>query len=283
MGPLSETSRTESLGRLNTWTRSQETVGGVAPRLHARDRVGHWDFFIGFLHDLLADLYSRTVGMYEKYAGLVQKLGKIPGQLLTTMETVKQQMPHGSFDEHLKWTYFSRLRPEIRATVTNHNSWPTSLRRWNATWNDRVTLALRSPLLPPEPPSSNSSSGRTPLASSQNFANPPAQTPTLTTNNKSTLQTGPHLPNPSSTEPPTTPKVVARKVSSAVLGRRISAAVRLGVGLVPDAIGARAIVAIAATAIIIQTGTKRTRSAKIASGAALTSAVVPATVKAAKF
>ena len=85
-----------------------------------------WDFFKKFLHDLLDDPYNRTVKTYEKYEALAHRPGQTPRQFLTAMETVEQQMPHGSFEDHLKWTYFARLQPELRRAITNHNVVPNT-------------------------------------------------------------------------------------------------------------------------------------------------------------
>ena len=90
---------------------------------HELDTVT-WAFFKGFLHDLLDDPYNRTVDTYEKYAAVAQRPGQTTRQYLTAVETVEQQMPHGTFDDHFKWMFFARMRPELRSAITNHNAVP---------------------------------------------------------------------------------------------------------------------------------------------------------------
>ena len=64
------------------------------------------------------------IDTYEKYHGLLQRPGQTARQFLTVMENLEQQMPQGSYDDYLKWAFFSRLRPEIRIGITNHNAVP---------------------------------------------------------------------------------------------------------------------------------------------------------------
>jgi len=83
-----------------------------------------WTFFTTFLLNLLDDPIARLLDTHEAYANAKQRDGQTARAFLTYMETLEQQLDPYTLKQRL-YHYYSRLRPELRIAVTNHNFVPT--------------------------------------------------------------------------------------------------------------------------------------------------------------
>ena len=94
-----------------------------------------WKEFATYLLDLVQDPVNRTLTMAQRYQDASQRTDQSVHAFASYLETLEAELPPYS-DEHRRQHLMSKLRPELRRALTNHQHIPT-------TYSTLMALAAR--------------------------------------------------------------------------------------------------------------------------------------------